>query len=146
VIATGESAASVGRRPRTPAVPRGTKLITVSPLTSTVTDISAVVAGPDTENLGDALESLGVAVTRIDGAVTGGSLEDAGIADAALFVLTDLSEATGIAVAKEHNPDVRAVVYARETLPEFARGQTDLAVDPELLSARAVADELVDAA
>ncbi|PSQ08394.1 CTP synthetase [Halobacteriales archaeon QS_6_71_20] len=110
-----------------------------------MTDLSAVVAGPDAENLGDALESLDVTVSRIDGAVTGGALADAGIADAALFVLTDLGEATGIAVAKEHNPDVRAVVYAGESLPEFARGQTDLAVDPEVLSAEAVADELVAA-
>ncbi|QZP38781.1 DUF7126 family protein [Halobaculum magnesiiphilum] len=108
-----------------------------------MTDISAVVAGPDAENLAEELESHDVAVSRIDGAVTGGTLEDAGIDDAALFVLTDLSEATGIAVAKERNPDVRAVVYATDSLPEFVRGQTDLAVDPDLLSASVVADELV---
>lgn len=108
-----------------------------------MTDLSAVVAGPDSEALGDELESHGVTVSRIDGAVTGGTLEDAGIDDAALFVLTDTAEATGIAVAKERNPDVRAVVYATESLPEFAKGQTDLAVDPDLLSADVVADELV---
>ncbi|WP_435062632.1 DUF7126 family protein [Halobaculum sp. EA56] len=111
-----------------------------------MTDISAVVAGPDREDLGDELESLGVSVSRIDGVVTAGTLADAGIDEAALFVLTDPEEATGIVVAKERNPDVRAVVYAAETLPEFARGQTDLAVDPELLSAEVVADELVAAA
>ncbi|WP_348608003.1 DUF7126 family protein [Halobaculum rarum] len=108
-----------------------------------MTDLSAVVAGPDSEDLGDELESLDVTVSRIDGAVTGGTLEAAGIDDAALFVLTDTAEATGIAVAKERNPDVRAVVYATESLPEFARGQADLAIDPELLSAAVVADELV---
>ena len=108
-----------------------------------MTDLSAVVAGPDSEDLGDELESLDVAVSRIDGVVTGGALEDAGIDDAALFVLTDAAEATGIAVAKERNPDVRAVVYATESLPEFVKGQADLAVDPDLLSAEVVADELV---
>lgn len=111
-----------------------------------MTDLSAVVAGPDADGLGDELETLGAAVTRIDGAVTGGTLDDADIDDATLFVLTDLGEATGIAVAKERNPEVRVVVYARETLPEFARGQTDLAVDPELLSVEVVADELVASA
>ncbi|MFC7137503.1 CTP synthetase [Halobaculum litoreum] len=108
-----------------------------------MTDLSAIVAGPDTEDLTGELEALGVAVTRIEGAVNGTTLADAGIDDAALFVLTDMAEATGIAVAKERNPDVRAVAYAAETLPEYAKGQTDLAVDPELLSAAVVADELV---
>ena len=108
-----------------------------------MTDLTAVLAGPDADGLGEELESLDVAVTRIDGPVTGATLEDAGIDDAALFVLTDMAEATGIAVAKERNPDVRAVAYAAETLPEYAKGQTDLAVDPELLSADVVADELV---
>ncbi|MFC6786290.1 DUF7126 family protein [Halobaculum halobium] len=108
-----------------------------------MTDLSAVVAGPDVEDLAGELETHDVTVSHIDGAVTGGTLEDAGIDDAALFVLTDTAEATGIAVAKERNPEVRAVVYAAESLPEFARGQVDLAVDPELLSAEVVADELV---
>lgn len=108
-----------------------------------MTDISAIVAGPDAEDLAGELESHDVTVSYIDGAVTGGTLEEAGIDDAALFVLTDLAEATGIAVAKERNPDVRAVVYTTETLPEFAKGQADLAVDPNLLSASVVADELV---
>jgi len=108
-----------------------------------MTDLTAVVAGPDSEGLGDELESHDVTVSRIDGAVTGDTLDDAGIDDAALFVLTDTAEATGIAVAKDRNPDVRAVVYATESLPEFAKGQADLAVDPELLSPAVVADELV---
>ncbi|MXR39758.1 CTP synthetase [Halobaculum sp. WSA2] len=108
-----------------------------------MTDLSAVVAGPDSAGLGEELESLDVTVSRIDGPVTGGTLDDAGIDDAALFVITDTAEATGIAVAKDRNPDVRAVVYATDSLPEFAKGQADLAVDPELLSAAVVADELV---
>ncbi|WP_313694597.1 DUF7126 family protein [Halorarum halobium] len=103
---------------------------------------SAIVAGPDEHGLGDALDSQDVAVTRIDGVVTADRLEAAGIEDAALFVLTDVDEATSIPVAKELNPDARAVVYADDSLPEFAKGQVDLAVDPELLAADAVAEEL----
>ncbi|WP_435124664.1 DUF7126 family protein [Halobaculum sp. D14] len=109
-----------------------------------MTTISAVVAGPDEDGIGAALESVGVGVTRLEGVVSGADLDDAGIADAALYVLTDLEEATSIAVAKDRNPDVRAVVYARESLPEFAKGQTDLAVDPGLLAADVVAEELAE--
>lgn len=108
-----------------------------------MTDLSAVVAGPDTDGLAAELEAHDVSVSCIDGVVTASVLDDAGIDEAALFVLTDPAEATSIAVAKERNPDVRAVVYSTETLPEFAKGQTDLAVDPDLLSADVVAEELV---
>ena len=104
--------------------------------------ISAIVAGPDDEHLADALETQGIEVTRIDGVVTGETLEDAGIDDVALFVLTDLAEATSIVVAKERNPSVRVVVYTHDSLPEFAKGQADLAVDPDLLGADVVAEEL----
>lgn len=103
---------------------------------------TAIVAGPDAEGLADALETHGVPVTRLDGVVTGDALRTAGIDGAALFVLTDLEEATSIAVAKDLNPDVRVVVYSRESLPEFATAQTDLAVDPDLLAADVVAEEL----
>jgi hypothetical protein len=104
----------------------------------------AVVAGPDEHGLGEELAALGVAVSRVEGLVTGAKLRDAGIADAGLFVLTDVEEATGIAVAKDANPDVRVVTYASRSLPEFVATVADLAVDPELLDAAAVAAELVD--
>lgn len=103
---------------------------------------TAVLAGPDADGLGDALAAEGVAVTRVDGVPTGESLAAAGVDDAALYVLTDTAEATSVPVAKERNPEVRAVVYAGETLPEFAQPITDLAVDPELLDAETVAEEL----
>jgi hypothetical protein len=38
---------------------------------------------------------------------------------------------------------VRAVAYLGDSLPEFARPQTDLVVDPALLDVDAVAEELV---
>ncbi|QLG61532.1 DUF7126 family protein [Halorarum salinum] len=107
-----------------------------------MTTKTAIVAGPDEDDLGDALEAQDLEVTRLDGVVTGDALRGADVDGAALFVLTDVGEATSIAVAKELNPDVRVVVYARESLPEFAAAQADLAVDPELLEADVVAEEL----
>ncbi|MGQ4555188.1 DUF7126 family protein [Halobellus sp. GM3] len=105
-----------------------------------------LVAGTDTDDLGDALAALGVDVVRVDGTATRESLVAAGLDDADTLVLTEMDDASAIPVAKEANPDVRVVTYARDTLPEFARGQTDLAIDPALLSADVVADELVGGA
>ncbi|VTT86613.1 hypothetical protein DM2_2651 [Halorubrum sp. DM2] len=105
--------------------------------------IIAVVAGPDERGLGEELAALGVAIARIDGLVTAEKLEAAGIADADLFVLTDVEEATGIPIAKELNPDVRIVTYASRSLPEFVATVADLAVDPDLLGPETVAEELL---
>ncbi|ELZ31974.1 CTP synthetase [Halorubrum sp. E3] len=103
----------------------------------------AVVAGPDENGLGEELAALGVEIRRVDGLVTATKLEEAGVADAAYFVLTDVEEATGIPVAKELNPDVRVVTYASRSLPEFVATVADLAVDPDLLDAATVAEELL---
>lgn len=104
--------------------------------------MKAVVAGPDAEGLGRELEDHGVEVTRVQGIATGETLDAAGIETADLFVLTDMADASAIPVAKDRNPDLRVVTYSRDSLPEFARGQADLAVDPSLLAADVVADEL----
>ncbi|MFB6123504.1 MAG: CTP synthetase [Haloferacaceae archaeon] len=103
---------------------------------------TAIVAGPDVDGLVSALERAGVQVTRVEGVVTAAVLDDAGVADADLYVLTDLDEATSIPVAKERNPDVRVVVYSRDSLPEFVRGSADIAMDPDLFAPDMVADEL----
>jgi hypothetical protein len=103
----------------------------------------AVVAGPDENGLGEELAALGVEIRRIEGLVTAAKLEDAGVADAAYFVLTDVEEATGIPVAKELNPEVQVVTYASRSLPEFVATVADLAVDPALLDAATVAEELI---
>ena len=102
----------------------------------------AILAGPDRDGLGAALERQGIDVRRVDGMLTAATLDDAGIEDADLFVLTDLDEATAIAVVKDSNPDVRVVVYSHDSLPNFARGQTDLAMDPDLFEVEMVAEEL----
>lgn len=104
--------------------------------------MKAVLAGPDDHDLADALTEEGFTVTEVDGVPTGESLDAAGIADATLYVLTDVEEATSIPVAKERNPDIRAVVYDEGSVPEFAQPITDLAVDPNLLDVEAVAEEV----
>ena len=103
---------------------------------------TAIVAGPDPDGLGDALADEGFTITRIEDLVSSSTLEAAGIDDAAMLVLTDVGEASGIPVAKELNPDVRVVVYSEQSLPEVATRQTDLAVDPALLDVSIVAEEL----
>jgi hypothetical protein len=102
---------------------------------------AAVVVGPDPDGLGDALEAEGLTVTRTPVGNRPG-LEEAGIADADVFLLTDLEQATSIPVAHDLNPDVKVVIYAGGSVPEFATRQTDLLVDPELLDAATVAAEL----
>jgi voltage-gated potassium channel Kch len=81
-------------------------------------------------------------VTRVEGVLTASVLDDAGVDDADLFVLTDLDEATAIPIVKDRNPDVRIVVYSHDSLPEFVRGQTDIAMDPDLFGVDMVAEEL----
>jgi len=106
----------------------------------------AVVAGPDEHGLGEELEALGVEIRRIEGLVTAEALSDAGISEADYFVLTDVEEATGIPIAKELHPDVLAVTYADRSLPQFVASVADIAIDPALMNAATVAEELVDGA
>ena len=103
---------------------------------------TAIVAGPDPNELGDALAGEGFTITRIDNVVSSSTLEAAGIDTAAMLVLTDVEEASGIPVAKELNSEIRVVVYSEQSLPEVATRQTDLAVDPALLDVNVVAEEL----
>ncbi|PSP56131.1 CTP synthetase [Halobacteriales archaeon QS_1_67_19] len=102
----------------------------------------AIVVGPNGAELTDALEAEGVEITRVEGLGTRPALEDAGVVEADTVVLTDAEAATAIPIAKDLNEDLRAVVYTAGDLPDFARGQADLIVDPQLLSADAVAEEL----
>ncbi|UPV75078.1 CTP synthetase [Halorussus limi] len=104
--------------------------------------MKAILVGPDRDGLGDALEAEGVELTRIDAVANRPALEEAGITDADTLVLTETEGATVIPVAKDLNDDLHVVVYTEDDLPDFARGQADLIVDPQLLSAEAVAEEL----
>lgn len=103
--------------------------------------MKAVVAGSDTHDISAALAAAGVDVTTVDVANRPG-LEEAGIHEAGLYVLTEARQATSISVAKDLENDLHVVVYAEESLPDFARGQADLVIDPALLGPAAVAEEL----
>jgi len=103
--------------------------------------MNVVLVGSDPNGLTDALESESHTVTVADVGNRPG-LEEAGIHEADVYLLTEMSQATSIAVAKDLNPDLRVVVYAEGSLPDFASRQTDLVVDPDLLDADAVAEEL----
>lgn len=104
----------------------------------------AVLVGADEDGLGDALTAAGVEVTRVGEAATRPDLEEAGIVDADLLVVTDVEEATTIPIATDLTPDIRAVMYDRAALPEFVSAQTDLAVDPDLLGPEDVAEALAE--
>ncbi len=105
--------------------------------------MKVVIAGADDEGVAAALEAAGAEVRRVDGVATQRSLAAVDIAEADVLLLTDMDDATAISVAKDANPDVRVVTYATDSLPEFARAQADLALDPALFSPELVADELV---
>jgi hypothetical protein len=103
--------------------------------------MEVILVGNDPERMREALEAEGHTVTVADVGNRPG-LEEAGIHDAEVYLLTEMAQATSIAVAKDINPDLRIVVYAEGSLPDFASRQTDLVVDPNLLGPDAVAEEL----
>lgn len=100
-----------------------------------------IVAGVDEVGVGDAIEAEGHEVAAVDVA-NRPALEEAGVHETETFVLTETEQATSIAIAKDLNADLRVVVYASDSLPDFARRQVDLVVDPKLLDAKTVAEEL----
>lgn len=93
----------------------------------------AIVAGTESGPIERALAEASVEVTVISDVPTPETLEDAGIDEADVLLLTDASLATTIPVALECNPDIRTIVYDETTVPAFVRGQLDLAVDPQLV-------------
>ena len=103
--------------------------------------MKVVLVGSDPEDITAALASAGHSPTVADIGNRPG-LEEAGIHEADVYLLTEMDQATSIAVAKDLNPDLRVVVYADGSLPDFASRQTDLVVDPQLLEPEAVAEEL----
>lgn len=105
---------------------------------------TALIIGPD-RGLTDAFESNAIETVHTEEIATGAWLESVDVATADLLVITDVSQATLIPVAKDAHPGIRVVVYSPDTLPEFARGQVDFSVDPALLSPRIVAEELAGA-
>ena len=105
----------------------------------------AVIAGSDAARLGPALTTEGVDVTTAAGTASRDALEAAGIDEADVLVVTETTLATAIPVAKELNPDVRVVVYADGSLPDFARRQAGHILDPKLMDPDFVAEEVAAA-
>jgi hypothetical protein len=103
--------------------------------------MTVIVAGPDEYGIADALEAENIAVSRVDIADRE-TLEEAGVAAADAYVLTEVAQATSIPVATEANPDLKIVVYADGSLADFARPQADLVLDPDLFDPADVAAEL----
>lgn len=102
---------------------------------------TAIVVGPDEYDLAGALAAAGFEVDTVDiGNLP--ALEEAGIAGTDYYVLTEVDQATSIAVAKDRNESLRVVVYDDGSLPDFARRQADLLLDPALFDPDAVAEEL----
>lgn len=102
---------------------------------------TAILIGPD-RGLGAAFESNDIETLQTEDIATGEWLDAVGVDSADIVVLTDVSQATAIPVAKDRNPALRIVVYSPDTIPEFVRGQVDFAVDPAALSPEVVAEEL----
>jgi hypothetical protein len=105
---------------------------------------SVVFAGPDETGLADALAAEGFDVSHVDGVASRPALEDAGIVESDVFVLTDVGQATAIPIARDITEDLRMVVYTGDSLPEFAAASEVLQVDPALLDPEAVAEEIAD--
>lgn len=106
--------------------------------------VRVLIAGDDPDELGSALESHGATVAYVAGTANRPALEEAGVLDAAVLVITDVGLATSIVVANDLNPNLRIVVYSRDSLPEFAKGLAGHILDPELLDVETVASELTE--
>jgi hypothetical protein len=104
--------------------------------------MNAIVIGPDTDGLGDALDDTGISTSYVEGTASRDQLVEAGIETADLLAVTDAGLATSIPIAREVNPDIRVVVYAHDTIPEFARATAGLIVDPDLMNPETIAEEL----
>ncbi|MFB6112041.1 MAG: CTP synthetase [Halobacteriaceae archaeon] len=107
--------------------------------------VSVLLVGPEDRDLTAAFEALDCAVTRVPEVATADRLVAADVETADVLVLTSADDATAVPIARERNPDVRTVIYSPDGVPEFVRGQLDLALDPRVLDPSTVAEELVDA-
>jgi Trk K+ transport system NAD-binding subunit len=102
-----------------------------------------LIAGDDPDGVGPALEAAGGTASYVAGTADRSALEAAGVADADALVVTDAGLATSVTVALDCNPDLRIVIYTRDSVPEFVKGQAGHIVDPELLDPDTVAEELL---
>ena len=102
-----------------------------------------IVAGTDNTELGDTLEAAGGTVRRMGRPLTKQRLIDTGVEDADIFVLTEVREATALALVRELTSSVRIVVYSAESIPDFASHLADVRIDPEVLDQGIIIEELL---
>lgn len=107
------------------------------------TNLSRVIVAGDDKGLRAAFDDHDIPVEQINSHVTADTLADASVESADLLILTATSDATAVPIAKDMNPNIRIVFYASDTMPEFVRGQVDLAVSPDLLAPEIVVEELI---
>lgn len=104
--------------------------------------MKALLVGPDVYGLVDALEAEGVEVVPVEGTGARPALEDAGVLGADLLIITDVGLSTSIPVARDLKEGLRVLVYSHDSVPEFVRGKAATIVDPDLISAEVVAEEI----
>lgn len=102
-----------------------------------------LIVGGVSATLEQALREYNIEFAAVDGRATGPRLVEAGITAATQLVVTDLSQATAIPIAKDHTPSVTVITYDDQSLPEFATAQTDFALDPALVSPELLVTELL---
>ncbi|MFW6449173.1 MAG: DUF7126 family protein [Halobacteriota archaeon] len=103
-----------------------------------------LLVGTDPGGLVADLEAAGLRVAHLDGTPIGPDLDEVGIAEAAVLLLTDAGQASIVPVARERNPTIAIVLYADQGFPDFASAQADLAVDRALIDVDELVDALVD--
>ena len=101
-----------------------------------------IIIGPDDAGLGAAFRDRSASVKHIAEFASQRTLRAAGVADAAVLVLTDVAQATAIPVARECAPDITVLVYSDSSLPEFAAPLADYIIDPAAIPPSVVVDEI----
>ena len=102
-----------------------------------------IIGGSTAEGIEQQLADAGQEVTRLDQVLTSSVLESAGIESAAVFLLTDATEATAIPLAREQNPDISIIVYSTESIPEFCKPIADMIVHPGAVSNDVLVEEIL---
>ena len=104
---------------------------------------TAVFVGPDETGLVAALEDAGVAVARVEDDATRPALEDAGVVDADLLVVTDVAQGIAVPIARDLNERLKVLLYTGDGLPEYLSAMAVTKMDPRLLGPEAVTEELL---
>lgn len=103
-----------------------------------------LIVGPDEFDITARFRETDISAIHLDGVPVGADLDDAGIEEAKVVLLTHVDHASLIPVAKERNPDIQIVLYTSARLPPFASRQADVAIDQALVEVEEVIDAVAD--